>query len=66
MVQCTLALGDEDPLPLYHVDGEMNIADLLTKEHYIKVEDVSEGSLWQTGPAWLSLPVDAMPLKKYD
>ena len=29
-------------------------------------QDVSEGSLWQTGPAWLSLPVDAMPLKKYD
>ena len=66
MVQRTLALGDEDPLPLYHVDGEMNIADLLTKEHSITVKDVSEGSLWQTGPAWLSLPVDALPLKKYD
>ena len=65
MVQWTLALGDTDPLPLYHVDGEKNIADLLTKEHSITVQDVSEGSLWQTGPAWLSLPVDAMPLKKY-
>ena len=66
MVQWTLALSDADPLPLYHVDGEMNIADLLTKEHSITVMDVSEGSLWQTGPAWLTLPVSAMPLKKYD
>ena len=66
MVQWTLALGDTDPLPLYHVDGEDNIADLLTKEHSISTQDVSEGSLWQTGPAWLSLPVDSMPLKKYD
>ena len=66
MVQWTLALGNEDPLPLYHVDREMNIADLLTKGLSITVKDVSEGSLWQTGPAWLSLPVDAMPLKKYD
>ena len=66
MVQWTLALGDEDPLPLYHVDGEINVADLLTKEHSITVKDVSEGSLWQTGPAWLALPVSAMPLKKYN
>ena len=66
MVQWTLALGDTDPLPLYHVDGEENIADLLTKEHSISAQDVSEGSLWQTGPAWLSRPVDSMPLKKYD
>ena len=66
MVQWTLTLGDEDSLPLYHVDGELNIADLLTKEHSIRVKDVSEGSLWQTGPAWLSLQVDAMSLKKYD
>ena len=66
MVQWTLALSVGDPLPLYHVDGEMNIADLLTKEHSITVKDVSEGSLWQIGPAWLTLPVSAMPLKKYD
>ena len=66
MVEWTLALSKGDPLPLYHVDGEQNIADLLTKEHFITVEDVSEGSLWQTGPAWLSQPMGTMPLKRYD
>ena len=38
MVQWTLALGDTDPLPLYHVDGEENIADLLTKKHSISAQ----------------------------
>ena len=41
MVQWTLNLDDGDPLPLYHVDSELNIADLLTKEHQISAQDVS-------------------------
>ena len=51
---------------LYHIDGESNIADLLTKEHPIGAQDVSQGSLWQSGPEWLSKPVSQMPIKKYD
>ena len=41
MVQWTLNLEDGEPLPLYHVDGELSIADLLTKEHLISAQDVS-------------------------
>ena len=26
--------------------------------------DVSTGSLWQSGPSWLSLPVDSMPTRE--
>ena len=60
------ALRDDGaPLPLYLVDGESNVADLLTKEHALTWKDVSEGSLWQTGPDWLSRPVDLMPLRRY-
>ena len=44
----------------------MNIADLLTKEHPITAQEVSEGSLWLTGPKWLSKPESQMPMKKYD
>ena len=33
-----------DYLPIYHVDGTMNLADLLTKKHNLKVEDLSTGS----------------------
>lgn len=54
MVQWTLRLEDRDPLPLYHVEGDMNIVDLLTKEHSITLQDVYEGSLWQTISEWLT------------
>ena len=33
IVEWTLALSEGDPLPLYHVDGEQNIADLLALHH---------------------------------
>ena len=35
MIEWTLELEDGAALPLYHIDGERNIADLLTKEHII-------------------------------
>ena len=50
MVSWTLHIVDGESLRLYHIDGESNIADLLTKEHPLAAEDVSEGSLWQSGP----------------
>ena len=50
MVSWILSLADGESLPMYHIDGESNIADLLTKEHPIGAQDVSLGSLWQSGP----------------
>ena len=41
MVSWTLSLADGESLPLYHIDGESNIPDLLTKEHPIGAQDVS-------------------------
>ena len=38
-----------DYLPLYQVDGELNLSDLLTKKHDLTVEDLSTGSIWQAG-----------------
>ena len=35
--------GDQD-IPLFHIDGTLNLADLLTKEHDLGVQDVSTGS----------------------
>ena len=32
-----------DYLPIYHVDGELNLSDLLTKKHDLTVEDLSTG-----------------------
>ena len=56
-VQWTLSLEDGEPLSLYHVDGELNITDLLTKGHQISAHYVSDGSLWQKGPEWLTKPI---------
>ena len=56
--------GDQD-ITLFHKDGTLNLADLLTKEHDLEVQDVSLGSEWQEGKAWMKLCTDDMPLKKY-
>ena len=55
----------EDEIPLFQVDGTQNIADLLTKQHIIGIEDVSDGSAWQDGNLWMRLERDEMPLKAY-
>ena len=57
--------GEVDDLPLYHIDGKMNIADLLTKKHSIKVADLDNESEWQAGLPWMLLSTVNMPLKRY-
>ena len=52
--------------PLLHIDGSLNLADLLTKKHDIKVEDVSMGSNWIEGLSWMSRDKAEMPLTSYD
>ena len=57
---------NQEDLPLYHVDSELNVADLLTKKHDIPSADVSAGSVWQTGLSWMRLDLSDMPLMKYN
>ena len=52
--------GDQDIL-LFHIDGPLNLADLLTKEHDLGVQDVSTGSDWQEGKEWMKLDTENMP-----
>ena len=56
---------DSDDIPLYHIDGTQNIADLLTKPHLIGVEDVSSGSQWQGGHEWMKVDLEKMPVRVY-
>ena len=51
-----------DYLPLYHMDGELNLSDLLMKKHDLMVEDLSTGSNWQAGLPWMKLGTKDMPL----
>ena len=55
-----------DKLPLYHIDGLINVADILTKEHDIRATDMGPLSEWNLGPPWMTLPVEQMPLTKYE
>jgi hypothetical protein len=48
-------------LPLYHIAGPTNVADLLTKPHPIRLEDISEDSEWQQGQPWMRLPSAELP-----
>ena len=52
-------------LPLYHVQGKANIADLLTKPHEITPLDLGLQSEWCNGKEWMKLPTSSMPLTKY-
>ena len=56
----------EEEIPLYHIDGTLNVADLLTKKHEISVEKVSIGSVWQDGLPWMKLDTELMPMMRYD
>ena len=52
-------------IPLFHIDGSLNIADLLTKHHDISRTCIDIGSPWQVGLPWMSLETEEMPLMKY-
>jgi hypothetical protein len=53
-----------EELPLVHIDGTMNIADLLTKHHDISVSDLGPDSEWHKGMDWMTLPVEKMPIMR--
>ena len=52
-------------LPLYHIDGKLNAADLLTKHNSITPEDLSRNSVWHEGYPWMRLALDDMPVTTY-
>ena len=53
-------------VPLFHINGKTDLADLLTKKHKFIVESVSLKSVWQTGLPWMKLDTEDMPLLAYD
>ena len=58
--------ADNVRMPLFHIDGHLNPADLVTKRHEITPEKIGPGSIWQNGEPWMSLPTNEMPLTTYE
>ena len=53
-------------VPLYHIDGKLNLADCITKQHELSVQGVTFNSEWQIGLPWMRLDTESMPLLAYD
>ncbi len=54
-----------DQLPLFHIDGNINIADLLTKPNNITPTDLHSESVWIQGYPWMRSDLSQMPITKF-
>jgi len=62
LIQMTV---NKDDIPLFHVEGVLNLADLLTKHHEVGTAEVSIGSIWETGHSWMKDQTENFPISKY-
>ena len=58
-------IGPYEVLPLYHIDGIENVANMLAEPMKIKPLDLGLNSLWMNGYKWRTLPLDQMPITKF-
>jgi Pao retrotransposon peptidase len=56
----------EEQVPLFHIDGEFNLADMVTrKPRKIQAKDVQHDSPWLSGLPWMRLPTAQLPQTQY-
>ena len=58
-------VGPTDTLPIFHIPGDINLADLLTKFHDLHTSDIGRDSAWQNGHTWMQLPTPSLPVTTY-
>ena len=56
---------DEGIIPLYHIPGSENLADLVSKKHAFDLSLVDFASEWQNGKPWMKTELSHMPAKSY-
>jgi hypothetical protein len=54
-------IGSDEVRPLYHIAGDMNTADMVTRPVEPSAIDMSDTSVWQTGAAWMRAPSGNLP-----
>jgi hypothetical protein len=55
----------EERVPLFHIDGESNLADMVTKPRRIQLKDLQPNSPWMSGLPWMRLPTDDLPKTQF-
>ena len=60
-IQYVSGCDPDEPLPLYHISGKDNLADLVTKPMKISPSDLGVDSEWQRGSDWMRFSVSEMP-----
>ena len=56
----------EECIPLYHISGQENPADILTKVRFLKTCDMQTKSVWYTGLEWMTKSNDCLPKDQFD
>ena len=51
----------EEEVPIFHISGLENLADLLTKPRTVKHTEMEQESVWQSGLEWMKLPSADLP-----
>ena len=57
-------VGELETYPLFHISGDINLADLLTKPHQVGNSDLDSASNWQNGLPWMRAPLDSLPKRQ--
>lgn len=58
-------VNSEETLPLFHIDGTENIADMVTKPRKLVISDLTATSKWMTGLPWMTRPTAQLPRSQY-
>ena len=62
-IRCVV--DSEEILPLYHIDGTENLADMITKPRKLLASELSATSQWMTGLEWMTRPTESLPRSQY-
>ena len=58
-------VDSEETIPLYHIDGTENLADMITKPRKLLASDLSTTSQWMTGLEWMTRPTELLPRSQF-
>jgi hypothetical protein len=58
-------VNSEETIPLFHIEGTENLADMITKPRKLTLADLSSTSQWMTGLKWMTRPTADLPQSQY-